>query len=514
MPGAFYPDSNSSTGAAVSQPPLFHPSVSPHADPDSGSSPKRKRVRGGGVQDDIENTVVRPSLFGAHHALAKPRSTKRSYNIAGNLDTGSAANSGLLLDDSIYSESNYRTALGEKRPRDESESQPRSTGNEPTQLFQLPQEPDSPSRGWGVTAVTALGGVVGKVWEFCKAGAFKGFYAGGGAGFALNEDGTVAQDAIGPTPIADGFGFSFHPHNYDDYEQRIPGHFPASQNDQAVQASPAFRTAPPPPTEESRSSTPVATKRRQTEQHDELGRNWVVVDSSASEARLTGFSSYSSSSRRSSSYRSTPRNRNQSASVTTGRRIHSPASTPSARSPISSNFNYRYSAFPEPEADEEVLAGIDRPASSASFASPRSPSPKKGLSSAAYLTPSSSAVHMASTASNASPSQRPRGSGHKRRGSAANTPSHRRNHSTASTASSRGEDLDTHASPRLDAEARHLATRRQLEDRDADMRMSAFNKRLQDMIRQGKEALGTTIEIDESGDEGMETEGGVWEDED
>lgn len=501
MPGAFYPDSSNTNtaGAAIAQSPLFHPSVSPHAD---SHSPKRKRVRGG-VHDDAEDTVIRPSLFGGH-TLAKPRTPRRSYNIAGNLDTNSAANSG-LLDDSIYSESNYRTALGEKRPRDDSESQPRSTGNEPTQLFQLPQEPDSPSRGWGVTAVTALGGVVGKVWEFCKAGAFKGFYAGGGAGFAMNEDGSVAQGAIGPTPMADGFGFSFHPHNYDDYEQRIPGHFPASQHETIVHASPAFCTVPP--MEDSRSSTPVATKRRQTEQLDELGRNWVVVESSASEARLTGPS------RRSSSYRSTPRNRNQSASVTTGRRIHSPASTPSGRSPISSNFNYyRYAAFPEP--DEDVSAGGGRPPSSASFASPRSPSPKKGLSSAAYLTPSSSAVQMASTAS---PSQRPRGSGHKRRGSANNTPSsHRRNHSTASTASSRGggEDLDTHASPRLDAEARHLASRRQLEDRDADMRMSAFNKRLQDMIRQGKEALGTTIEIDESGDAGMDADGGVWEDED
>jgi hypothetical protein len=45
-----------------------------------------------------------------------------------------------------------------------------------------------------------------------------------------------------------------------------------------------------------------------------------------------------------------------------------------------------------------------------------------------------------------------------------------------------------------------------MEERDADFRMAAFNKRLQDMIRQGKEALGTTIEVDGA-------EGG-WEDED
>jgi hypothetical protein len=35
-----------------------------------------------------------------------------------------------------------------------------------------------------------------------------------------------------------------------------------------------------------------------------------------------------------------------------------------------------------------------------------------------------------------------------------------------------------------------------MEERDADVRMAAFNKQLQDMIRQGKEALGSTIEVD------------------
>jgi len=45
-----------------------------------------------------------------------------------------------------------------------------------------------------------------------------------------------------------------------------------------------------------------------------------------------------------------------------------------------------------------------------------------------------------------------------------------------------------------------------MEERDADVRIAAFNKRLQDMIRQGKEALGTTIEVD-GGD-------GGWEDDD
>lgn len=51
-------------------------------------------------------------------------------------------------------------------------------------------------------------------------------------------------------------------------------------------------------------------------------------------------------------------------------------------------------------------------------------------------------------------------------------------------------------SPRLDAEAKHLAARRKMEERDTDVRISTFNKQLQDMIRQGREALGTTIEVE------------------
>jgi hypothetical protein len=77
--------------------------------------------------------------------------------------------------------------------------------------------------------------------------------------------------------------------------------------------------------------------------------------------------------------------------------------------------------------------------------------------------------------------------------------SHRRSHSNASTASARAS---VEASPRLDAEAKHLAARRKMEERDTDVRINAFNKQLQDMIRQGREALGTTIEVE-----------GNWEDE-
>ncbi|PHH86499.1 hypothetical protein CDD83_10132 [Cordyceps sp. RAO-2017] len=65
---------------------------------------------------------------------------------------------------------------------------------------------------------------------------------------------------------------------------------------------------------------------------------------------------------------------------------------------------------------------------------------------------------------------------------------------------------DGDAASRPQTVEERLAARRKMEERDADVRIEAFNKRLQDMIRQGKEALGTTVEVN-GGD-------GGWEDDD
>jgi hypothetical protein len=66
-------------------------------------------------------------------------------------------------------------------------------------------------------------------------------------------------------------------------------------------------------------------------------------------------------------------------------------------------------------------------------------------------------------------------------------------------------------SPRLDAKARSLAARRMKEEMEADSRISDFNARLRDMIRQGKEALGTTYEVESDDERGRA--GDPWESE-
>ncbi|KAF4977088.1 hypothetical protein FZEAL_6340 [Fusarium zealandicum] len=459
MPGAFH-------GEGV-HPGLFRPPMSPSSSASYGyAAPrttathdayatKRKRHRQDmsrsqdlGMDDDLD----RNGFFGT--PVAQTRHEGRCYQLAGQLDTPNSGpfESG-VLGESMYSDSDYRRALGSKRAHDDID---RSDAG-PTSLFNFPPQP-TPSQGWGSFAFSTLGGVVGRVWEFCRIGAFGGFQAGGGRAFSVTS-GRVEELSLADEKMSDN--------------RHIPGHFP-SQGDY-------FSQQPEHPSEHinSGASTPTAPapKRRHTDQRDELGRNWVMVDDQ--EPPEPKATPQPTPQQRHSSYRSSPRSRNSGPSMATGRRISTPASrfsstsTPSQRR-TASRPSSRLSHAPTPSLPSLL------PASTASFASPRSSSPSK------IPTPS------------------------RRRNSIAPSPtpgmssmsgmSHRRSHSNASTASGRAS---VHASPRLDSEAKHLAQRRKIEERDADVRISAFNKQLQDMIRQGREALGTTIEVE-----------GNWEEDD
>ncbi len=42
-----------------------------------------------------------------------------------------------------------------------------------------------PRNGWGRVVFNVVGEVAGRVWQFCRVGAFRGFYAGGGQGYAM-----------------------------------------------------------------------------------------------------------------------------------------------------------------------------------------------------------------------------------------------------------------------------------------------------------------------------------------
>ena len=139
IPGSFEPH--------ALHPNVFLPPTSPatpaHLAPFPGSSnhaePPQKRKR----DDTRENTPVhnnRYVLADGHEGLA----------------------------DSVHSDVAYRRQMGPRGGKDEGE-------------------------GW----MGAIGGVMGRVWQFCTAGAFGGFYAGGGRGYSLDEGAQMRPEDFG-----------------------------------------------------------------------------------------------------------------------------------------------------------------------------------------------------------------------------------------------------------------------------------------------------------------------------
>lgn len=132
------------------------------------------------------------------------------YTLAGQIETPGAqiTPQGGMLEDSLYSDIDYRRGLfeGSKRPFDEGGAQ---KSGMPGQLLHTETgEPVTPrTAGWTTFAFQAIGGVVEKVWEFCRGGtgAFKGFQAGGGEAYAFNGQPvpTLMPGSTSPAPAAD-----------------------------------------------------------------------------------------------------------------------------------------------------------------------------------------------------------------------------------------------------------------------------------------------------------------------
>ncbi|KAK1561514.1 uncharacterized protein LY79DRAFT_574152 [Colletotrichum navitas] len=424
------------------------------------------------------------------------------YTLAGQLETpGAAPNTPFdngTLDESMYSDTDYRKALGSKRPHEEIESH---VPGQPTMLVP-PSQPVS--GGWSRFALNTIGDVVGKVWEFCKAGAFRGFTAGGGKAYTI--DGQTLPDpapaqATGPVsrpePEAElsemsnektnGWGQAT-PSRMDiptpDTDSTLPGGFPRPDYTFYSREAPSpFSLAP-----ESASSRP-AVKRRQTSasNQDEL-RNWVVVDESGASTRPVSRASMRSVSR------------NTRPSMVTGRRI----SVPKPRLSSIPIHNRRQSTNRDDLVAEAAPLSYREPAS---FASVRSPEPPRSLTG-----PSPSRIPLPIQSAGSSPNPFAKTSSSTRRQSGIPSPaaqsaftppvrSHRRSDSSASAASPRGKVKEfgvnsIRESPRLDAEAKRLAARRVRDEQDTDARINDFNQRLKEMIRQGREALGTRVEVD------------------
>ncbi|KAL9584575.1 MAG: hypothetical protein Q9212_002038 [Teloschistes hypoglaucus] len=348
---------------------------------------------------DPTRSWVAPSGFSTPNAASPAPFVNTQYRLAGGLDTPTAAlSTSLDLTDNDGNPSTLAPyGCSRSRPRGISSGEYFPIGphyplsreaNGRPRLYTKHQTHDS----WGSTIYNVIG-AAGKVWNFCKNGAFKGFYAGKGPGYAL------------PSPAYHGVEEYLQWHDIDEknppVDQRdgvvsIPGQYPDDFIENYMSQD-----------HNSNSTPPRAAKKVQRSQGDGATReNWVMVD----RAQTTST--------------------NGSPVRLSGRKV--PASSAYSRRPVTSSGR-------KPVAQRPSLTSyagspgtrFDRPAS---FASPRSP-----LTSPKRESPSS-----------------------------------------------------------IEAQ-RHAARirRRELEE-DADLKR--FNRQLKAMIRQGKEALRTTIEVTEEND--------------
>ncbi|KAK3903254.1 hypothetical protein C8A05DRAFT_14758 [Staphylotrichum tortipilum] len=224
---------------------------------------KRKRAR------TRESTPLdwHMNLDGGGDVREVEKSREFRYTLAGQISTTPAvpapgAENG-VLEDSVYSDVDYRRALGPKT----------LFGADSPSLLPVPpsagMSASSPA-AWSLFSLQTIGDMVGKVWEFCKKGAFRGFQAGGGQGY--NVDGSTVTETTGTTwPTQPETPPAPQPSEDTHMTEEVPAYIP--QPTQTLY-SPVYHDLSP------SDSTPMpAAKRRQVSANtnDEL-RNWVVVD--------------------------------------------------------------------------------------------------------------------------------------------------------------------------------------------------------------------------------------------
>ncbi|AEO60907.1 hypothetical protein MYCTH_74446 [Thermothelomyces thermophilus ATCC 42464] len=425
------------------------------------------------------------NMEGAYDGREERRGEFR-YTLAGQISTtpaeplGGAENG--QLEDSVYSDVDYRRALG-----------PRTMGaadSPPGQVAPSGTEGAPSSGSWSLFSLQLIGNVVGKVWEFCKKGAFRGFQAGGGQKY--NANGATVTETTGE-PCAPEPDASAEP-----VEESSMGEYAPSYSPETAQsaASAAYHDLSTP------ESTPLpAAKRRQVSANNDELRNWVVVDEPsrqppkqfAAEVRAAASKPSGLVRPRTGYYAQT--------SVSSHRRITAPS--------------------PRFTGGSGTLAS--RPSLRISHAGSPALTPRE---------PASFASTRSSPVSCPTPSRIPLG-GHRRKHSSA-AASATSATTTTGTARSRRQsilprrssDIEAVSSPRLDAEALQLAQEKLAAERDADAKVDAFNAKLLSMIRQGREALGTKVEVEMDSELDMELDmemndglgtgirGGGWEDDD
>ncbi|KAG9238933.1 hypothetical protein BJ875DRAFT_274434 [Amylocarpus encephaloides] len=388
--------------------------------------------------DDWSSALVDShEAAGAEVCPGSPRPlVNTKYVLAGGMDTPTMKAAQLALaGDNEYSDVGYRKTLGNDRVRSHKDlySDMDNQGYFPSDGYGRDANGrrrgwNSPGgEGWSKAAIQVVGGVVGKVWEFCKTGSavFRGFHAGGGRGYTMNQH----EPAL-PYPVVENESFWELEKSTQGLADRestpLPGRFPEED------LTPNFLDFT-----NHESNTPPAKRRQVSRNHtnDELTKNWVVV-SPATNPSLTPSKPQTRSLSRFSQPTTSSANRRIAANTSRpASRTGFPASTATRRPPL-------------PRASTVSVNRTGSPAMlstrGASFASPRGSSPSSKI-----------------------PRPSPRG----------NT-------------LLRGPD-----SPAA-REAKRWAAMKKKEDRVADESIRRLDVQLKAMIREGKEALGTKIEVE------------------
>ncbi|MCJ1380177.1 hypothetical protein MMC17_003280 [Xylographa soralifera] len=380
----------------------------------------RKRSRNDSLQSDQSTPYTStagawsnipsesPSVIYASGIISPPPFVSTRYKLAGGLDTPSAALASGFDPSASTPDLAFRRGGRNDGSRhtlddyfgDTSSALARERNGRSRTQFE-----SNPGDGWGKAVVSAVSGVAGKVWEFCKAGAFHGFYAGGSHGQSPQPlsssshtipttQSSIWQDLSPSTSHI--FDAASRPH-----ATTLPGGFPDTDFIPEYMSHPSKRPKPSP------------------------SSSWVLVPSHVSLSRENSPSRFAA------------------------RKLPSSASTPSARRPAS-RAGLRRPVLPASRPSLTYSPSTNRPASSASTRSPL-PSPKRQT--------------------------------------------HQRAHSYGTDGGPDGYAADSPASP-ISVEAQKFAARARRREKEEERALQGFNERLKAMIREGKEALGTRVEVE------------------
>lgn len=474
MPGSYFPDFDLSTRPSLqltttrARPPLFLPPTSPSAS-SSLSKTGSSRYGGSSNTDFVSRKRIRRNDYDSDLTAPRKQSTPKSeldsqsaftsgtctpvaespaafvntrYRIAGGLDTPSAA---WLDADERYAEDmkelDYRPSrLTLSAKRGSASYFPRTPAGA-TNIRQASHKRarSADQTGWGRVVVNLVGGVAGRVFNFCWNSAFRGFQAGGGQAYTMDFDTPAVVEQS--TWMEVGEKDDVFNKNYEGQRRQsmtpVPGQFPEEGLISDYMSHPqAHQTDQP--------STPVP---RGEEGASTLRGSWVMVNDTdgVDERDRSSVVSANTNSRARTQYQRRPNSR-----VPLNAAGNRPRLTPSRPS---------LAATPG-----------SHPKRPASYASPRS-SPGRSDRRETHSSDAVSNGHRRSQSSVASPRQ-----------------------ATEFTA---GQNYTTSTSP--DVQRFEKKIRRK--ERKEDESIQRLNKQLQDMIKEGKEALGTTIEIEDDEDE-------------